>query len=92
MFEVPKEAIEAGAKAWDKLQGNRYHPDEVDELSPEVKVILEAAYPYLAAKALDDAAVAFFTSKEALHLDKLTVASILSMSATKIRKAADKLG
>lgn len=33
----------AGAKAWDKSMGGRYAPDEVEELSGEVKVILAAA-------------------------------------------------
>lgn len=33
----------AGAKAWDKHMGGRYAPDEVEELSGEVKVILAAA-------------------------------------------------
>lgn len=35
--------IEAGAKAWDKHMGGRYAPDEVEELSEEVAVILAAA-------------------------------------------------
>lgn len=33
----------AGAKAWDKSMGGRYAPNEVEELSEEVKVILAAA-------------------------------------------------
>ena len=35
--------IEAGAKAWDKYMGGRYAPNEVEELSEEVAVILAAA-------------------------------------------------
>lgn len=35
--------VAAGAKAWDKHMGGRYAPDEVEELSEEVAVILAAA-------------------------------------------------
>ena len=35
--------IAAGAKAWDKHMGGRYAPNEVEELSEEVAVILAAA-------------------------------------------------
>lgn len=35
--------VVAGAKAWDKSMGDRYSPDEVEELSGEVRVILAAA-------------------------------------------------
>ncbi|MFC7860713.1 hypothetical protein ACFQ9D_12085 [Arthrobacter koreensis] len=40
---TPDPRIEAGAKAWDKHMGGRYAPDEVEELSEEVAVILVAA-------------------------------------------------
>ncbi len=44
---ISGEAVEAGAIALDQFWGGRYAPNEVEELSDEVRVILEAALPFL---------------------------------------------
>lgn len=43
MTTSPDPRVVAAAKAWDKHMGGRYAPDEVEELSEEVAVILAAA-------------------------------------------------
>lgn len=55
MSNIPQEAIEKAALALDKFWGGRYAPDAVEELSDEMRVVLEAAFPVLAAPVLNAA-------------------------------------
>jgi len=48
MSDLPAEAVEAAAKAWDKSMGDRYGSEAAEELSGEVKLILETAIPIIA--------------------------------------------
>lgn len=61
---ITKSAIEAGAVAWDKNMGGRYAPNEVDELSEEVGVILEAALPFIKEQVLREAAFGLMDVQE----------------------------
>jgi len=49
MSEIPESAVEAAVKAWDHHWGDRYGDEEV-------RIALKAAAPFIAAKALEDAA------------------------------------
>lgn len=46
-MNISEEAVTAGAIALDQHWGGRYAPNEVEELSDEIRVILEAAVPHL---------------------------------------------
>lgn len=46
---IPDDAIEAAALALDNFWGGRYAPDAVEELSEEMRVVLEAGAPFLIA-------------------------------------------
>ena len=56
---IPEHAIEAAVKAWDHHWGDRYGDEALDEMGEEVRVALTAAAPFIAAKALEDAADGF---------------------------------
>jgi len=48
--------LEAAVKAWDHYWGDRYGDEALEEMGEEVRIVLEAAAPFIAAKALEDAA------------------------------------
>ena len=53
---IPDAAVEAAVKAWDHHWGDRYGDEALEEMGEEVRIALEAAAPFIAAKALEDAA------------------------------------
>jgi hypothetical protein len=53
---IPDKAVEAAVKAWDHHWGDRYGDEALEEMGEEVRIALEAAAPFIAAKALEDAA------------------------------------
>ncbi|MFJ4287998.1 hypothetical protein ACIPY0_20345 [Paenarthrobacter nicotinovorans] len=53
-MNIPKEAIEAAAKAWDAIMGDRYGDEAVEELSDEVTAILVNALPIIAQHMRDE--------------------------------------
>lgn len=64
-MSIPDEAIRAAVIAWDKHMGGRYTPHEVEELSDEVRVILEVGSPFMALEpAVVEEALRQFVSRE----------------------------
>lgn len=53
-MNIPDKAVEAAAYALDDYWGGRYAPRVLEELSDEMRAVLEAAAPHIAAQALRD--------------------------------------
>ena len=51
---VPEEAVAVAVKAWDHHWGDRYGDEALEEMGEEVRIALEAAAPFIAAKAWDE--------------------------------------
>jgi hypothetical protein len=61
---VPEEAVEAAVNAWDHHWGDRYGDEALEEMGDEVRVALEAAAPFIAAKAWDEGYMADGSARE----------------------------